>query len=228
MANSKRFIFMPLLFISVQLFSQRPPTGTWVNLQLPVKINNKWQIHNDASYRTLGNSTSALQHLYRTGIKYNITNSWSATAGIAFSFVRTSFTKQNHEFSKEYRFWQEVNYKTSLTQKLQLQTRLRAEERFFGATNTKSAYHAFRYRVRPQLQYKFCSKWAAFIADEYMQQHANSNWSFDQNRLMVSGIYFINTQTQLQAGYMWLRFPANSSQHIVNLTFQKTISLHAK
>ncbi len=228
MINSKNIFFIPVLLLSVNLLGQRPATGIWATTVLPININTKWQIHNDFSYRTLGSTVSLLQYLHRTGIRYNITSSWSVAAGTAATFTRTTFSKQNNEFGRELRLWQEANYKTNLTQQLQLQARLRTEERWFEATNHKAAYSAFRYRVRAQLQQKFTAKWAAFITDEYIQQNTKNNWSFDQNRLIISGVYFINAQTQLQAGYLWLRWPAQSSQHIINLTFQKTIVLHAK
>jgi hypothetical protein len=224
----KKIIIIPLVLFAVALFGQRPATGIWANAIIPININSKWQIHNDVSYRTLGNSVSLLQYLHRTGIRYTINNNWSATLGVAATFTRTSFTKENQEFARELRLWQEVNYKTNLTKQLQLQARLRTEERWFEATNTKPSSNAFRYRLRAQLQQKITAKWAALIANEYMQQHAKSNWSFDQNRLLISGVYFLNAQTQLQAGYFWYRLPGNTVQHIVNLTFQKTISLHGK
>jgi Protein of unknown function (DUF2490) len=224
----KKITTILLLLFAVALFGQRPAKGIWVTAVAPINISSKWQIHNDVSYRTLGSSASLLQYLHRTGIRYNITSNWSATLGVAATFTRSSFAKENHEFARELRLWQEALYKTNLTKQLQLQTRLRTEERWFEATNTKASSHAFRYRLRAQLQQKFTAKWAALIADEYMQQHAKGNWSFDQNRLIISGVYFLNAQTQLQAGYLWFRLPANTSQHIVNLTFQKTISLHGK
>ncbi len=210
------------------LFGQRPASGIWVTAAVPVNINSKWQIHNDVSYRTLGNSASLLQYLHRTGIRYTINSHWSAALGVAAIFTRTNFAKENHEFGRELRLWQEALYKTNVTKQLQLQTRLRTEERWFEATNSKASFNAFRYRLRAQLQQKFTPKWAVLIADEYMQQHTKGNWSFDQNRLIISGVYFLNAQTQLQAGYLWFRLPVNTSQHIVNLTFQKTIVLHAK
>jgi len=224
----KKIIIIPSFLISVNLFAQRPATGTWLNVQFPVQLNNKWQIPNDFNYRTLGNSASALQQLYRGGIKYIFDKHWSATAGIAFAFTRTTFTKQTKEFAREFRYWQEVNYKTQLTANLLGQLRLRVEERSFTATNSKAAYHAFRYRIRPQLQQKIYGKWSLFVADEYMEQHAKNKWSFDQNRFMINGIYSFNKYTQLFAGYMWLQWPANSSQHIITVAFQKTILLHAK
>jgi len=225
---NKEIIFMALLLISFKAFSQRPSTGCWVNVQIPVQLNSKWQIHNEAGYRTLGNTTAALQYLYRPGIRYSINKKWNAAAGAAFFYTRTSFTKQNDEFAKEFRFWQEAVYKMELTKNLQWQTRLRTEQRYFSATAGKAAYQAFRYRIKPQFLQTLSDKWTLSLANEYMQQYANNKWSFDQNRVIVNGNYFFNTHTQLQAGYMWLRWPAHSSQHIITLTFLKTISLHAK
>ena len=219
---------MASLLISFKAFSQRPPTGIWFNVQLPLQLNNKWQIPTDFNYRTLGNSTAPLQQLHRIGLRYNFTKNWNATVGAALSYTRTTFTKQNKEFAKEFRYWQEINYKKALTNKLQTQVRIRTEERFFSTTSSKAAFHAFRYRIKTQLLQKFSEKWGLLAADEYMQQHTNNTWSFDQNRFIVNGVYYFNKPTQFQAGYMWLRWPAHSSQHILTLSFLKTISLHAK
>ncbi len=219
---------MAAVLISFKALAQRPSTGIWANVQLPLQLNNKWQIPADFNYRTLGNSVTVLQHLHRIGLRYNFTKNWSAAVGAAIAYTRTNFSKQNNEFAKEFRYWQEVNYKTALTNKLQTQVRIRTEERSFSATSTKASFHAFRYRIKPQLLQKFSKKWGLLAADEYMQQHTNNKWSFDQNRFILNGIYYFNKTSQLQAGYMWLRWPAHSSQHILTLSFLKTISLHAK
>lgn len=215
-----------LTLISLQITAQRPSTGLWLTAQLPLQLNNKWQVVNDFNYRTLGNSSAALQHLHRAGVKYSFNKKWSITAGIAFSFTRTSFVKSNTEFVKEFRLWQEANYKATISSNLTGTLRLRIEERFFSATNTKASYNAFRYRIRPQLQQKLSSHWSLFVANEYMQQYAKNKWSYDQNRFIVNGIYAFKNKAQLNAGYLWLRWPANSSQHILTIGFQKTISVH--
>lgn len=219
-----------IIFIitSLQITAQRPATGLWLTAQLPVQLNSKWQVVNDFNYRTLGNSSAALQHLHRAGVKYIFNKNWSATAGLAFSFTRTSFIKTNSEFAKEFRFWQEANYKAAISSSLTSNVRIRTEERFFYATTTKASYNAFRYRIRPQLQQKLSNHWSVFVANEYIQQHAKGKWSFDQNRFIVNGIYAFKNKIQLNAGYLWLRWPANSSQHILTIGFQKTIYAHAK
>ncbi|MFN8253261.1 MAG: DUF2490 domain-containing protein [Ferruginibacter sp.] len=225
MMKGKKIVFVSLLPVFAYC-QQRPSTGAWFSVQLPLQLSNKWQLPNDFNYRTLGNSFKTLQHLHRAGIRYNISHNWSVTAGAAFSFTRTSFSKSNTEFGKEFRWWQELNYKKPVTEKSTVQFRVRTEERSFSATHAKTAYHAFRYRLKPQLQQKIAGKWGLLFADEYMQQYANNTWSFDQNRLIINGTYALDKHSQLQAGYMWLQWPANSAQHILTLTFIKNIVIN--
>ena len=200
----------------------------WLNVQFPVVLNKKWQWHNDASYRTLGSSIAPLQYEYRTGIRYNINTAWSAAAGTAFFFTRTTFLKQNNEFAKEFRFWEEVTFKKDVVNSLQSLSRLRIEQRSFAATTSKSAYHAFRYRIRTQLQQQLNKHWALQLADEHMQQSINNSLAFDQNRLIVNVAYLLPQQLTVTIGYMWVKRPANISQHILNISFQKMLSFYAK
>lgn len=200
----------------------------WLNAQLPVSLNKKWQWHNDASYRTLGNSIAPLQYLYRTGLRYNISTNWNTAAGVALFFTRTAFSKKTDVFVKEFRFWEEVSYKTAFNQKLQSFSRLRIEQRNFASTASKPSYHAFRYRIKTQLQQQLNKHWALQLADEYMQQSVNNSLSFDQNRLIINVTYLLPQQLTVTAGYMWVKRPANISQHILNIGFQKTISFHAR
>jgi hypothetical protein len=226
--KSRRLIFPATLLFSVQLLSQRPATGMWLTAQLQVSLNKKWQWHNDASYRTLGTSIAPLQYLYRTGLRYNINNNWTAAAGVAFFFTRTTFSKQNDEFAKEFRLWEEATYKKSFNSTLQSFSRFRIEQRNFAGTTSKPSYHAFRYRIKTQLQQQLNEHWALQLADEYMQQSINNSLSFDQNRVMANVAYLLPPQLTITAGYMWVKRPENISQHILNVSFQKTLFLHAK
>jgi Protein of unknown function (DUF2490) len=206
---------------------QRPETGLWLTLYTPVNISKNWLWVNDMGYRTLGTSTSAIQYYYRTAARYNFNKQWNASAGVAFFFTRTSFSKENDEFGHEFRFWEEVVHQHPLNEKLQLLIRLRTEQRFFAATSFKNKYTAYRFRFRPGLNQKLNDKWSLQLTDEYMRQAANHKFSFDQNRLTFSGIYHFNKSSQLQAGYMWLKWP-NDNQHILTVAFTKSISLHGE
>ena len=55
-----------------------------------------------------------------------------------------------------------------------------------------------------------------------MRQLAGGEFSFQQNRLGVTGIYTLNNSTQLQAGYIWSKLSA-ATQHFITCTFIKTI-----
>ena len=200
----------------------------WLSTQLPLELNTKWLILNDASYRTLGNSITPLQYLYRTGLRYNVTPHWAAAAGVAFFYTRTTFLKQQDEFTREFRLWEDVTYKTDLAKKLQSTSRFRVEERSYAASSIAGAYHATRYRFRTQLQQNFSAKWGVQLSEEYMQQYAHRNLSFDQNRLGTNVVYSFTPKTKLLAGYTWELRPQHVAQHILSINFQKTISVHAK
>lgn len=226
MKKFSSILFFPV--ISQSIIAQRPETGTWIAVQLPVIFSTHWQWHNDAGYRTLGTSPSALQYLYRTGIRYTFTKKWSAAAGTAFFFSRTSFTKTNDEFGYEFRWWQEGNFQKQVREKLQGQVRLRMEQRFFEETKSKAAYTAYRFRLRTAIAQQLSPKWSLQLADEYMEQNTRQKISFDQNRLMASVIYRFNSFGQLQSGYMWLRWPQQQDQHILTISFIKNISLYGE
>jgi Protein of unknown function (DUF2490) len=207
--------------------AQRPTTGAWFTANMPLQLKDKWQMHNDASYRTLGNSTVASQYLYRTGVRYQINSSISTAAGVAFFFTRTSFEKQNHEFSREFRTWQELFYQKRIGQKLQWLNRFRSEQRFFKETKSRAPFTAHRFRLRSALIYKVSKSWSVNVSEEYFRQAAHGDFSFDQNRVITTAIYHFNPSAQLQGGYMWLRWP-ESSQHLLTFTFQKTITWHGR
>ncbi len=223
----KKTLFILLIFAGFSKLQaqQRPNTGEWFAMNLPVNFSKHWQWHNDAGYRTLGTSVKALQYLYRTGVRYNFDKQLSTAAGVAFFFSRTSFSKANDEFGHEFRFWEEITRQHSLNEKLQLLLRFRTEQRFFAATSSKEKYTGYRFRLRPGVNQKLNKKWSLQLTNEYMRQAANHKFSFDQNRLTFSGIYQFNRTAQLQAGYMWLKWPRDN-QHILTFTFTKNISLH--
>lgn len=214
------------MIIKFTAYTQRPTTGVWFTLNMPVKLTEKWQIHNDGSYRTLGNRISASQYLYRTGIRYQINPSLSVATGVAFFFTRTSFDKENHEFGREFRTWQELLYQKQIGAKLQWVNRFRSEQRFFEATKRKEAFTGHRFRLRSALVIQISKSWSFNVSEEYFRQAAHHDFSFDQNRVITTAIYQINHSAQLQAGYMWLLWPHSSSQHLATFTLQKTISLH--
>jgi long-subunit fatty acid transport protein len=218
------FLLTPVLVFA----QQRPEEGVWMTLNMPLDVSAKWQIHNDASYRTLSVAPDPLQYLYRTGLRYHFNEKYSATAGVAFFFTRTSFNKDNEEFGNEFRTWQEFQSLQKLNQSDLIQIRFRSEQRFFEATQRRDAFAAHRIRLRAALNKQLSTRWSLVLADEYMQQYAFDDFVFDQNRVIGSMVYNFSENSQLQFGYMWLLWPQESSQHLLNITFQKRIQLYGK
>jgi len=221
----KKIYFIILYFSAKAATAQIPATGSWIAIQAPVNLNKKWQWHNDAGYRTLGASLSAYQFLFRTGLRYNFNTKWSVATGTAFFYTRSSYQKFNREFGGEFRIWQEFNAQHPVSKTISLQNRLRSEQRWFAATDNRGEYFGFRFRYRVAATKNLTEKWAFQLANEYMRQVVDDKFSFNQNRLLGTALYKINTSTLIQGGYMWLKWPA-SSQHIMTFTFQKVISLH--
>jgi hypothetical protein len=205
--------------------AQRPPTGFWTAVNIPVQLTNRWQWHNDASYRTLGNSYVPLQYLYRPGMRYLLNKKWNVASGVALFFTKTDFEKSHHEYGKEFRLWQEGQLQESIGS-WKLQLRLRTEQRFFGPTSLKNKYTAHRFRLKATVTKMVTTKWGWQIASEYMRQIKKSTaLHFDQSRAMASAIYQPTASLQIQAGYMWLKWP-EASQHIFSLTILKNYKLY--
>jgi hypothetical protein len=224
----KIFLSTILLLNITAGFAQHPGSSNWFTLVTPVQLSQRWQWHNDAGYRTLGLGAEASQYFYRTGIRYAINSHLSAAVGTAWFFTRTNFNKQNGEFGHEFRLWQELTWRQPAGSNTTIDGRVRTEERFFATTSNESSFTAYRIRLRTALTQKISAKWSIQFADEYMQQlrAGTASFTFNQNRVFATMQYQANSSTHLQAGYMWLLWPA-FSQHIVNISIQKKISLYA-
>lgn len=209
----------------IQARAQRPESGIWFAGNGAVNFSPHWQWHQDAGYRTRGVSAHALQYLYRTGIRYTYNKHWNIAAGIAFFFTQTDFNIDHHEYRREFRLWQEVVQQLPLNERFTRLFRFRAEQRFFKSMPGKSAYTAYRFRLRTGISQQLNDRWTLQLIDEYMQQMTPGKISFDQNRLILSGLYQYKKTTQVQAGYMWLKWPGDH-QHILVFTVLKNILVY--
>jgi hypothetical protein len=207
------------------IFSQE--TIVWNSIHLPLRFSSKWQAPVDVSYRTIGVSSSAYQYTFRTGLRRFINETWSVASGVALFFTRTSFDKADHEFTREFRLWQEVAAEKKLKNKFVLQNRFRLEERFFDATGGNDSYTAIRFRYRVGIAKYLGEKLRVQLAEEYMEHLTSSRFSFQQNRIYFSWGYLLNKLTQIEAGYIWSKIP-DLTRHYITLSFQRTILFHGK
>ena len=224
LTNHCRIIILTMVMSKTQyIFSQEKII--WTSVSLPVRFSQKWQAPVDVSYRTLGFSSSAYQYTFRGGVRWNMSSSWSASAGFARFLTRNSFTKSDDVFVPEFRIWQDVVSEKKLKNRFTLQNRLRIEERFFDKTSESEKYSAIRLRYRIGVARLLGNKFRVQLAEEYMEHYSFSRFSFQQNRVYASCGLLLNAVTQIDAGYIWSRIP-DVTRHYITLSFQRTILFH--
>ena len=219
-------LIMAVLIIKNGL-AQLPSSSVWLTVQLPISFSPKWQMYNDATYRTLGITSTAYQRFYRTGIRYQFSEKWSALSGISFFSTRAKVDRHDTEFGKEFRIWQELSYVQKFQKNFSAQYRLRTEERFLEATTLKPSYHILNINNRISFLKPISEKWNIQVADEYYEQVVERKFRFNQNRLSATGIYNVSKTMLFQGTYMWLLRKA-SSQHVMQFTVRKTIILYGR
>lgn len=207
--------------------SQSATTTHWLTVQLPVIFNKHWQWYNEGSYRTIRESGHLNQLFLRTGVRYTFNDHWNLAACADLVFARLSPDKSEDSYGRETRLWQEVNHQLPLHKKFFLQNRIRIEERFFGETDKNEAYNAMRFRYRLGIVKEINNKWSIQLADEVMEQLQDTEWQFNQNRVITGAIYQLGPHAQLQATYLWTK-RSSGSQHSGVFIFQKRILAHAK
>lgn len=212
-----------LVFTFISAHAQDPAVEIWTSASVPVFFgkNGSWQVHNDLGYRTNGMSVLPHQYLFRTGVRKFFNSKWNAAVGGALFFTRVSYNKED-VFGQENRLWQELVNVAKITEKSNLQTRFRVEERFFEAVENKAAFNAMRFRLRSAFLQTLNKHWQFQLAEEYMQQLANRNFQFNTNRVAAAVIRSWEGQAQLQITYI-LQTRKNSEQSIIALSFQKSI-----
>jgi Protein of unknown function (DUF2490) len=223
----KTLLLMVTGLVIRNAMAQQPSTTHWFGVQLPVAFNNHWQWWNEACYRTYGETIRLNQFFMRTGARYSFNENWSITACADKFFTKVTARKEDHEFGKETRFWQELNFQFPLKNNFIIQNRFRIEERFLEGTSKAESYHAFRFRYRLATMKKLSEKWSVQLGEEFLEQIAHDKIGFNLNRVSLSGIYQFRSTTQLQGIYYWSK-SAVMSQHIFSIVFQKKILFHPK
>ncbi|MEO5563068.1 MAG: DUF2490 domain-containing protein [Chitinophagaceae bacterium] len=216
-----------LLGMTTTTIAQPKGGSMWVTAQLPVDFSKRLQWHNDLSYKSGGITLKAYQRFYRTGLRYRISDHWNTAAGVGFFTTQTAGNKEDDEFGREFRVWEELIYQTSISKKWSFQNRLRPEERFLHATTQKPASKILNLSDRVSFTKELSEKWDLQMADEFFEQVIDKEFVFNQNRLMGAGIYTINNSLQIQGGYIWV-LRKTFSQHVLQITIRKIFSAYGR
>lgn len=211
-----------ILLLGMTKIAVAQPRGVslWFTGQIPVSFSKKWQWQNDLIYKSAGTSAKAYQRFYRTGIRYEFSDDWNVAGGVGFFSTLAATNKDDDEFGKEFRFWQDLNYQHEVNKALFFQNRFRTEERFLKATSQKKSSHIFNLNDKVSFTKPVSDKWDIQLADELFEQVINKKLIFNQNRLIGMGIYNITKNMQVQGGYIWV-LRKTFSQHVIQFTIKK-------
>ena len=173
--------------------------GYWTRLFFRVKLNDKWSWQTQADERRLIQPDRQLQFIVHTDLHRKFGKYTEGSVGLTFSTVR-----QGDFEVPEYRPFEEFYVYVSLVKGLRFSQRIRTEQRWlhhYGKTGLTEGYDfKWRFRFRPQLDWKLSEHWALKFNDELMYHDDD----FDQNRIYGGAEYRFNKKTSLELGYLKL------------------------
>lgn len=193
------FIICIILFINLlNVKSQTTHQNTyWTRLYTRVKLNDKMSWQTEADNRRFLSENQQLQFIAHTHLHRKFSKITEGSLGFTYSTVW-----QGNLPVPELRPFQEFYFYQPLTHRLRLSHRIRTEQRWFhnySSENLVGGYNfKFRFRYRPQLDYKITDKWALKLNDEIMYHHDD----FDQNRIYGAVEYKFKTDLSLEIGYL--------------------------
>ena len=186
------------LFLTVNLTAQTTHQQVyWVRFFARVKIDSNWSWLTEADERRLILPDKQLQFIAHTHLHRKLGKYTEGSLGVTFSSVRQGVIDV-----KEYRLFQEFYIFQNLTSKLRLSHRFRTEQRWFenvekGAI-TEGFNFKFRYRYRPQLDYKLNKKWS-FKTNAEIMYHQDA---YDQFRFFLATEYRFSPVFSMEMGYL--------------------------
>ena len=193
-------LFIVLIFNTLSLKSQTVhQQAYWTRLYVRVKLNDKWSWQTEVDNRRFFGENQQLQFIAHTHVHRKFTKATEGSIGFTFSEVW-----QGNLPVSELRPFQEFYIFQPLNSRLRLSHRIRTEQRWFhnykNDALTEGYNFKFRFRYRPQLDYKLSEKWGLKINDELMYHHDD----FDQNRIYGAVEYKFRKDLSLEIGYMKL------------------------
>jgi hypothetical protein len=218
-----------ILLLGTGLIAKAQPDGAsfWLTAQLPVDLSPRWQWHNDLLYKSNGVTFKTYQRWYRTGLRYRISDKVNVAGGIGFLATQASTNKNDDEFGREFRFWEELIYQIPMKNDWFVQNRVRIEERFLQATETKPSSHILQLSDRVSFTKTLTKKWDLQLADEFFEQVFDKEFVFNQNRLMGIGICNVSRKFQVQGAYIWV-VRQTFTQHVLQVTIRKLFSAYVR
>jgi len=184
------------------------------------KLNEKWGLHTEYQFRRHGIIADWQQSLARIGLDYHVNNSTMITGGYGWIVSFPYGEQPAATFSNEHRIWQQLILKHK-SEKVSFQHRYRLEQRFLenASLNDIGERTTDGYRFRQRARYRFFASipltsdaegntqiFAAAYDEVFLGFGEGIGQNIlDQNRLYFGLGYKINTQSNIQAGYLFHR-----------------------
>ena len=169
----------------------------WTRVFAKIKLDSNWTLQAEADERRLILPDKQLQFIAHLHLHRKLSQNTEGSFGATFSAVRQGLIDV-----KENRLFQEYFYYQKISPKLRLSHRLRTEERWFENVEKGAIIDGFnfkfRWRYRPQLDFKINKKWSLKTNAEIMY-HVDK---YDQFRFFLAGEYRFNPHISLETGYL--------------------------
>ena len=169
----------------------------WTRVFAKIKLDSNWTLQAEADERRLILPDKQLQFIAHLHVHRKLSQNTEGSFGATFSSVRQGVIDV-----KEYRLFQEYYFFQKLTPKIRLAHRLRTEERWFKNVEKGAIVDGFnfrfRWRYRPQLDFKINKKWSLKTNTEIMY-HTDT---YDQFRFFLAGEYRFNSLLSIEMGYL--------------------------
>lgn len=245
--HSIRFLtFAILALIKIDSLAQQKEVSKqslyWTRYYNQLSIHPRWTWHNEIDNRRFVKPGKQHHLIIHSHIHYKLYANLDAAIGFTYSRQSPQFPDAViHLTVPELRPFQELNWITTVTQRLTLIQRLRIDERFIHRNNGKELIEGydfnFRVRVRAQVNLllsKSLNEYATTlkVADELMVNAGNNILlnSFDQNRIYVGVEQGLGKKISVELGYLHWYQQRNTgyqffNRDILRLTFYHRIKL---
>lgn len=210
-------IFLSFAFLMQGSAQEVSQSNAWYMYFGNHKLNDKWSLHTEYQFRRSGLIADWQQSLARIGLDYHVNKSTMLTGGYGWIVSFPYGELPSPTFSNEHRIWQQLILKQS-SGMFNFQHRYRLEQRFLenASLNTSGERETDGYRFRQRARYRFLATYPLTKSDEgetrlFVAAYEEVFLGFgegigvnilDQNRLYFGLGYKINSQSNIQAGYL--------------------------
>lgn len=209
----------------------------WIRYQNQLIFSPKFSWNNEVDNRRFFSPDVENQFIFHSRLHYK-REKWDFAGGLTLSWIFAQKPENGFDHAvAEIRPVAEVTHEQPIG-KILLQNRLRIDNRFFQENPDKSIWEEsfyvlrLRYRIQVRIPIKINAEEiptiSLRIADEIMFNTKEN--TFDQNRIYVTGEFYVNKNLSLETGYLYiyqqrLGLDEYFSRHVIRFSVLHRISM---